>query len=88
MIPTVFADLHEYNTRGRQNVRLPGVNHEYAKKCLRYNITRLLDTTPDNILNKVFTHSKQGFNNYVKLSYINDYSDSCDIQNCYICNNA
>ncbi len=56
-------------------------NHEYAKNCLRYNIPVVLNNSPSEIRNTIFTHSLQG---YVKLRFLQSYQENCTIQNCYI----
>ena len=43
------------------------------KKCLRYNLPLMLNTTPDTITNKLYTHSLQGLANYAK-QYIKMYA--------------
>ena len=37
------------------------------------------------ILDKIDTHSLNGFTNYVKLFLLQTYQDTCTVPNCYIC---
>ena len=49
------------------------------------NITNIVNGTPDIILDKIDTHSLNGFTNYVKLFLLQTYQDTCTVPNCYIC---
>ena len=75
---------HDYNTRYR-NHRNPQPLTTTAKACIRYYVPVLLDSTQECITEKLFTHSLQGFSNYVKNVFINEYDTVCQIVNCYIC---
>ncbi len=48
--------------------------HEYAKKCWRYDLSKVINDTPAAILDKINT--LKGFVDYIK---------HCTIVNCYIC---
>ena len=63
------------------------VKHRFAKKCLRYDLPILINNTPKNIKDKVYTHSLPGFSTYIKKIYIEKYENLCQIRNCYVCNN-
>ena len=67
-------ETHHYNTRTHDFVHL--VKHEFAKKSLKYIIPKLICNTPISI--KVYTHSLEGFNLYVKRYYLNNYTFTCD----------
>ncbi len=43
--------------------------HEYAKKCIRYSIPNTINSTTSNIVDKIYTHSMQGFSGYIKVYY-------------------
>ena len=49
------------------------------------NITNIVNDTPHIILEKIDTHSLNGFTNYVKLFVLQTYLDTCTVPNCYIC---
>ncbi len=40
--------------------------HEYDRKCIWYNISITVTNTPTNIIEKIYTHSMQGFSKYIK----------------------
>ena len=79
--------IHQHNTRIARNIHTIRVKHSFAKKCLRYNLPILINNTPKNIKDKVYTHSLPGFSTSIKKIYIEKYENSCQIRNCYVCNN-
>ena len=79
--------IHQHNTQIARNIHTIRVKHSFAKKCLRYNLPILINNTPKNIKDKVYTHSLPGFSTYIKKIYIEKYENSCQIRDCYVCNN-
>ena len=57
----------------------------FAKSQNLSSITNIVNGTPDIILDKIDTHSLNGFTNYVKLFLLQTYQDTCTVPNCYIC---
>ena len=55
------------------------------KKCIKYNLPKLINDTPKIVKDKINTHSLQGFINYGTHDMIHKYSNICFIQHCYIC---
>ena len=49
-------------------------SHVFAQKSLKLNITNIVNGTPDIILDKIDTHSLNGFTNYVKFVFIANIS--------------
>ena len=85
----LFDDMfHTYETRSRNNYQLPNFKHSFFKRSLRYRIPFTHNNTLPIILDKINTHSYSGFSNYIKKSFIENYKSSCEIVNCYICNNV
>ena len=76
---------HTHDTRFRDDPITPIPNTSSGGNCLRYLLPKTLADTPSIILDKVTTHSPQGFSNYIKQYYINNYSEVCIIRNCFIC---
>ena len=70
-----------------QGKRFPHHKHVLYEQCLRYNIVKTINNCEGQIVQKVFTHSLSGFSNYAKKVFIDDYPESCYLQNCYICLN-
>ena len=79
------TDTHNYFTRQHNELHQPLARHEYAKKCLRFDLPRIINNTPRIILDKIYTHSLDGFAWYIKQYIIQNYHDTCLIDNCFIC---
>ena len=92
-LPTYFNNIslqhnyevHQHNTRAARSLFIPQVNHEFAKKCIRYSIIQTVNRTPAPIISKIATHSISGFCKYIKNDIIEKYSMTCLINNCYVC---
>ena len=78
-------EIHQYNTRTASDLHIFRHHHTFARKSLRHYLVQIINNTPDNVFSKFGTQSVNGFSNYVKLNFINNYQDECNIQNCYIC---
>ncbi len=78
-------DIHNHETRQKNNLHVQKTNHEYAKYCIRYNLPKSVNSTPNCIIDKIETHSLQGYAIYIKKQIITSYQESCNIENCYIC---
>ena len=81
------TDIHPHNTRQSGNLSMHRYVHSFAKQCLRFDLPKTINELPSNIHDKFYTHSLQGLVRYTKTLYINNYQESCDIPNCYICAN-
>ena len=77
-------EIHQYNTRIASDLHTFRYHHTFARKSLRHYLVQTIHNTPDNVFSKFGTHSLNGFSNYAKLNFINNYQDECNIQNCYI----
>ena len=82
---TPLTDIHPYNTRRSHLMYTSRVQHEYAKRCMRYSIPTSVLEAPSCILNKIETHSIEGYVNYIKYFFLEQYQVTCQIINCYIC---
>ena len=80
------TDTHNYATRTQHNIHHPKTQHEYAKKCIRFNMPKVINSSPNEILHKITTHSLQGYSGYIKQYILNSYEVNCTIPHCYICN--
>ena len=78
--------VHEHNTRNINKIHEPYVGHDFAKKCSRYELPILVNKTSPSIIQKVNTHSFKGFCTYINIYFVDNYSTTCDILNCYSCN--
>ena len=77
---------HEYSTRQRGPLRNPLAHTSWSQQSLRFNLSNLIRSTPEQTLEKIYTHSLQGFNWYIKRTTIANYQLECSIPECYICN--
>ncbi len=78
--------IHQYNTRQKNNLHIPRSNKLFTSKCIRHNIPITVNSSPEYLLNKIYSHSIELFAKSIKELYINKYSNTCFIANCYICN--
>ena len=76
---------HNYATRTCQNVSIPNVNHEFAKRSIRFIAPSAYNSTRRNIIDKIYTHSFVGFCIYVKFQLIDSYNIVCSTRNCFSC---
>ncbi len=83
LLPNI--DTHDNATRTQTNIHQTRTNHEYAKICIRHNLPKTINTTPNCILNKIETHSLQGYAGYFKNITLESYQIDCLIPHCYIC---
>ena len=79
------ALYHDYETRHCHHICIPHSRTTKARKCIRYHIPMLLNTLPLQITAKLYTHSQIGFVNYTKPLFLNGYTSTCLVENCYVC---
>lgn len=83
---TMFSShAHSYLTRGRNDPVHTHTRTSSAQNSVRNYLPRFLDSVSKSIIDKIDTHSFQGFKGYCKTFYINCYDDQCTTINCYIC---
>jgi exonuclease III len=81
------SEVHSYRTRHSRNYQLPQVRHSFAKNSIRFIIPQSFNNAPQDIIRKIDTHSFVGFKCYVKYFFLNTYQTSCNIRNCFVCQN-
>ena len=60
--------------------------HEFAKKCLKYNLPHIINDTPELVLeNNIVTHSLRGLAYYFKMYLLQKDQNIRTISDCYIC---
>ena len=79
------ASLHQHNTRSRNAIYLHKTRHNFADNSISQIVPKTLNETDNLITDKIHTHSLKGYSLYIKNKYIGNYSDNCEIRNCYIC---
>ncbi len=75
------TDTHSYPTHIQHNLHQYKTKHEYAKQYLWYDIPITINNFPRWILDKIDTHSLQGFADYVKAYILQTYEETCTIVN-------
>ena len=78
-------NIHSHDTRKATNIHTSMTRHEFAKKCLKYNVPHIINDTPEIVLGKIVTHSFRGFAYYFKMYLLHKYQTVCTISDCYIC---
>ena len=81
-----YSQIHAHDTRGNQRLCLPKISHRFAQNALVFAIPECINSFPDCIIDKVTTHSLQGYSNYIKNYFISGYQDICSATPCYVCN--
>jgi hypothetical protein len=79
------SETHQHYTRIQDNIHVNRTAHQYAKKCIRYDLPVVINSTPRQILTKIEPHSLRGFTGYIKQHFLNSYQVNCTIPGCYIC---
>lgn len=69
------------------DIQVKHTNSKYCRLCIRHEIPKLIQENflPKIVLEKIKSHSYQGFINYATKYIISKYISQCNIQNCYIC---
>ncbi len=71
-------------TRRQNKIHLFKPNHEYAKHCIIYDIPTVINSTPNNIIAKIYTQLAR-VSGYIKQHFLQSYQEGCTIINYYIC---
>ncbi len=50
----------------RRHVYQPKTKYEYAKHCIRFDIPKTINNSPNSTLDKIHTHSLKCFSGYIK----------------------
>ena len=81
-------ELHDIETRNRNQFHLFPTRTEGARNVLRHYIPELLKKFPRELLNLARTHSIDTFTYRLKNHIIDSYNSTCIINNCYVCNDG
>ena len=80
------APQHDYNLRTNGILENATTKTSSGENCIRFHLPVVINNTDRNVLDKVSTHSYEGFAFYVKRITICNYNDECNLRNCYVCN--
>ena len=64
---TENRDVHNHNTRQTSHLHHGVTRTVSARNCVRYSLPVLIDNTPNDVLQRVLTHSIDGFASLAKL---------------------
>ena len=81
------SPIHDHDTRDAEQVDTIYTRTHMAAKCIRSHLPVILNDTPDMIINKINTHSIQGFSFFIKRYYLSQYTTQCQLRGCFTCNN-
>ena len=84
----VPGSTHDYDLRPSGILKTPTVLTCVAERCVRFMLPKTINDADPSIIEKGYTHSFQGFTNYVKMIKIDSYATHCMIANCFICLHA
>ena len=84
---TIFEPTHHYETRQDATFLNRGTRTVRAERCLRMKILEIDAGYDRQVIDKVYTHSFEGFSNYAKTYLLNTYNTQCPRNgiNCYPC---
>ncbi len=57
---------HDHDTHIKHKIHNPIGKHVFTKNCVCFDIPRIVNNCPNSILDKVNTHSLEGFSGYIK----------------------
>ena len=80
------SSIHDHDTRFANLIDSKPTRTVMAQNCIRHHIVTVLNCTPKCILDKIDTHSLQGFTFYIKRYYLDQLTFECSLRQCYICN--
>ena len=66
-------------------LHIPRINHAFAQLNIRHSVIQTVNNMPDNVIDKIRTHNLKGFSTYAKNYFISTYETTCEIANCYVC---
>ena len=49
-------NIHNHDTRKSTNIHTYMIRHEFAKKCVTYNLPHIINDTPELVWEKIVTH--------------------------------
>ena len=68
------TEIHHHNTRNSKNLFHIRTNKHSTDNSIRHQVIQTVNNTSDMIITKINTHSLHGFNRYIKIKILEDYS--------------
>ncbi len=60
-----YNQIHQYNTRQKNNLHISRTN-KCTSKYIQHKITITVNSTPEHLLNKIYSHNSQSFSKSIK----------------------
>ena len=79
------APEHDYNLRTNGILENVTTKTSNVENCIRFHLPVIINNTDRNVLDKVSTHSYEGFAFYVKRITICYYKNECNSRNYNVC---
>ena len=70
---TPRSDIHDHDTRYADLIDIESTRTVMAEKCIRIHLGKVINETPNVIMEKINTHSIYGFVFYIKRCYLDSY---------------
>ena len=80
------SSIHGHETKSANEMDTIYTRTQMAAKCIRSQLPSLLNDTLDIILNKIDTHSIEGFSFFIKQYYLSQYRNQCRDRDRFVCN--
>ena len=77
-----------YSLRTRGPLKFVNPSTTSGEKCLRCYLPYFINNFSQQVLDKINTHSYEGFSFFIKRTKLNSYRIECTVPNCYICSNC
>ena len=74
-----------FNTQSREKLYYNHTFHKFADNGLKTQLPIIINNTECIVLEKLYTHSYDGFINYLKQYCTENYKRVCYTENCYVC---
>ena len=79
---------HRYNLRTRGPLKFVNPSTASGEKCLSCYLPNFINNSSPQVLDKINTHSYEGFSFFIKRTKLNSYRIECTVPNSYICSNC
>ena len=80
---TPRSDIHDHDTRYADLIDIESTRTVMAEICIRIHLGKVINETPNVIMEKINTHSIYGFVFYIKMCYLDSYWDNDNIIKIY-----
>ena len=72
---TTQGSRHSYDTRSGEQIRTDRTRAEFCDNRIRIFLPKVINSTPANLLQKIGTHSLQGFSSNIKRYILDEFTE-------------